>query len=241
MSHFTVAVISHHPGDIDELLAPFNEQTEEEQYLEFQPSSESMEELNEKFNEENAKKTYASECYKSFEDFLSRYYGYHIDPKTGLAGYTCNPNAKWDWYEIGGRWDRMMKRKNGIATNCAPISSLDLSHDEEAYRKAIRFWEVAVEGDKLLPDENEDEFFHYYKGEYYIDQYGTKEEYAKAQSTFSTWAFLTPEGEWVEQGSMGWWGMNDATKNSRRLYRESFTQALEKYSDCWLTIVDCHI
>lgn len=35
MSHFSVAVFSHHPGEVEELLAPYNEQTEDEEYTKF--------------------------------------------------------------------------------------------------------------------------------------------------------------------------------------------------------------
>ena len=45
MSHFSVAVFSHHPGDVEELLAPYNEQTEDEEYLEFEEASESMKDM----------------------------------------------------------------------------------------------------------------------------------------------------------------------------------------------------
>lgn len=26
---------------------------------------------------------------------------------------TCNPNSKWDWYEVGGRWHGMLLLKPG--------------------------------------------------------------------------------------------------------------------------------
>lgn len=30
--------------------------------------------------------------------------GYDFDPKLGKRGHWTNPNAKWDWYSLGGRW-----------------------------------------------------------------------------------------------------------------------------------------
>ena len=45
MSHFSVAVFSHRPEDAEELLAPYNERTEDEEYLEFEEASESMEDI----------------------------------------------------------------------------------------------------------------------------------------------------------------------------------------------------
>ena len=52
MSHFFVAVFSRHPGDVEELLAPYNEQTEDEAYLEFEEASESMEDIRARYAQE---------------------------------------------------------------------------------------------------------------------------------------------------------------------------------------------
>lgn len=35
------------------------------------------------------------------------------DPVTGKKGYWENPNAKWDWYLVGGRWSNFFKLKQG--------------------------------------------------------------------------------------------------------------------------------
>ena len=42
--------------------------------------------------------------YKTFEDYAKnyRYYEFHEDKQA--FGYYCNPEARWDWYVIGGRW-----------------------------------------------------------------------------------------------------------------------------------------
>lgn len=44
------------------------------------------------------------ELYPSFDAFMTKYGGYTLDPDTKKYGYYRNPNAKWDWYQIGGRW-----------------------------------------------------------------------------------------------------------------------------------------
>lgn len=44
------------------------------------------------------------ERYKTFEEFASKWHGSKRDPKTNRHGYWENPNARWDWYAIGGRW-----------------------------------------------------------------------------------------------------------------------------------------
>ena len=215
MSHYTVAVFTHTEDEVDELLAPFNEVVE--------PGSPYAE-----FNEH--------------EDA-------DVDPVTGKKGYWYNPNARWDWYSVGGRWAGQLKLKNaegaGNGIECcdtARVRDCDFSPDEEDYREAIRCWEIAVEGSPMTEEERK-KYVLMYKGEYYIQQYGTKENYARQMSDFSTYAFITADGEWHETGRMGWFGMDDATRSSREAYRKAFDAYLEeaRKQDLLITIVDCHI
>ena len=187
---------------------------------------------------------------------------------------TYNPNSKWDWYEIGGRWRNLLLTKINNEDVISEIDLVDLMNkgnnlEKEApigykwvdgarikdidfkkaaeikntYNKAIRFWETYVEGQKpTTEEEKEDIEFELYKKEYYIERYETKENYAKMQSAFSCWALLDETG-WHEKGKMGWWGMNDSTKDSEQLFLEKFTETINKpeNQDKYLIIVDCHI
>lgn len=38
---------------------------------------------------------------------------YKEDEDTGIRGHWTNPNAKWDWYVLGGRWTGFFKTKAG--------------------------------------------------------------------------------------------------------------------------------
>lgn len=42
--------------------------------------------------------------YPSYGDYMERYRGCVLNKETGEYGIYGNPNAKWDWFEIGGRW-----------------------------------------------------------------------------------------------------------------------------------------
>ena len=108
MSHFSVAVFSRHPEEVEELLAPYNEQTEDEEYLEFEEACESMEDIRARYAQEKRDS-------ESFEAFLSRWYGYDYNEELDACGYLCNPNAKWDWWEIGGRWHNELRLKQGVS------------------------------------------------------------------------------------------------------------------------------
>ena len=62
-------------------------------------------------------------------------------------GYISNPNAKWDWYKIGGRWNNALRLKNsGKRCNQAQVKDVDFSPESDEYRHSIRFWEINVEG-----------------------------------------------------------------------------------------------
>lgn len=53
------------------------------------------------------------EIYPTFEDFMENWHGHsEPDSKTGFYGYWSNPNAKWDWYVVGGRWTGYFKPKS---------------------------------------------------------------------------------------------------------------------------------
>lgn len=234
MSHFSVAVFSHHPEDVEGLLAPYYEQTEDEAYLEFEEACESMEDIRAMYAQEKQEN-------ERFDAFLRRWYGYEYSEERDACGYLCNPNAKWDWWEIGGRWHNALRLKRGEKCDQAQIRELDFSPDEEARAKARRFWEVCVEGRPLAEAENPDDFKPFYRREYYIEQFGDGEIYAARTTGFTCWAFVAPNGEWYENGQMDWFAANDATKESRDRFALALEETLKSDPDLWLTLVDCHI
>lgn len=75
---------------------------------------------NSKFNIPNGyelRKTPLKDIY-TFEEFLRDWHGYSLDGKYSLFEdgkfyRFTNPNAKWDWWTIGGRWSGMFLDTNG--------------------------------------------------------------------------------------------------------------------------------
>ncbi len=53
-------------------------------------------------------------------------------------------------------------------------------------------------------------------------------------------AILTPEGEWIEKGSMGWWGII-ADEASDAQWHKTVKKVLSKYPNHLAVAVDCHI
>lgn len=183
---------------------------------------------------------------------------------------TYNPNSKWDWYQTGGRYAGRIVLKEGVAkeedpefswgwdakskeeilkeprVDSALMKDIDWSkmHNVQSkYDKAIRFWEMKVEGAEPKTDEEKEALkWDWYKPEYYTDRYKNKETYAKACSCFTMWA-IVKDGEWFEKGSMGWFGMsgesNDEALDWELNMYDRFIKDLPE--DTRLTVVDCHI
>jgi hypothetical protein len=60
------------------------------------------------------KKIPYKELFPTFEEYMSEWCGYkERDNRIGRFGYWENPNAKWDWYRLGGRWSGFFKLKLG--------------------------------------------------------------------------------------------------------------------------------
>ena len=54
------------------------------------------------------------ESYVTFEEFVKDWHGKEKRDETyNRYGYWENPNAKWDWWEVGGRWAGFFKLKPG--------------------------------------------------------------------------------------------------------------------------------
>ena len=52
-----------------------------------------------------------------------------------------------------------------------------------------------------------------------MNKYGSKEKYIEVSTAFSTYAVLTPDGEWHEPGEMGWWGISHASDEEEKKYK----------------------
>jgi hypothetical protein len=140
MSHFTVAVIGE---NVEEQLRPFHEfecTGSNDQYIQDVDITEELHQDYAKYNNEEG---------RSFLDFVVAWTDYQIVPSgeepdkqdTHKYGYIVleetehgqivnvfrrtNPNAKWDWYQIGGRWSGELLLKNGRRVDSALKKDID--------------------------------------------------------------------------------------------------------------------
>lgn len=244
MSHFSLLVVdTENKKSVDEWMTPFYEGLEKDRRIDW-----TVQDVLGYFKKENVDFPYDHVDEFNLDKYLE--IAKELDFNTtehdteGNLYYLGNNNAKWDWYQIGGRWSNVLRKLDGTRCDTCEIKDLDLSLDTELYNEAKRFWEVVVDKQPLTDVERPNDFFAMFKPEYYIEMYGNKDNYAKDCASFSTFAMLL-DGEWHEQGKMGWFAISDTTKESL----EKFTDFMDKtlrdlkktHPNAKVTLVDCHI
>lgn len=244
MSHFTVLVVdTKNEKSVDEWMDPFFEGLEEDRLLDW-----SVQDVLKYFKEHNVDFPYDHVDESNLVEYLERAEELEFDTSEhdneGNLYYLGNKNAKWDWYQIGGRWPNMLKKLDGTRCDECEVKDLDLSLDTELYNKAKRFWEVVVDNQPLTDVERPSDFFTMYKPEHYTEMYGDRDNFAKSYASFNTFAMLL-DGEWYEQGKMCWFAMSDTTKESLEKFTDFMDKTLRElkktHPHATVTLVDCHI
>lgn len=226
MSHFSVAVFTE-PGqlDVDALLEPFWEGIEFPRYVD-----ETKAELIARGREESGNVEISDdEAYKRATKYCDPE---NIDPVTGDHYTTYNPDSKWDWYEVGGRWSKMLIGKDGKPYDSLPVNQIDFDAMRTMQLEQLTPYEEYLDGDR------------YFTKEYLLSIYPDEQTYIHKMTEFSTFAVLTPDGQWREKGSMGWFGCSGETPEEDTAWHDSYEDAFIKpaLEEGWeLTVVDCHI
>jgi hypothetical protein len=272
MSHYTVLVINTKgKNDVDAQLAPFDENIEMPEYEKGEVSADDIQRFISYYTEKDSslKGMPLKELYDlKGEDWNGECWKFN-DDGTIVELSTYNPNSKWDWYEVGGRWAGSLKLKDEIKPENEPNFSwgwseeakrealmknlTDQAHkgqidfegmrDAEAFDNAMRFWEIYVDGDEPKNKEEEELVKHtFYKPQYYRDRYKSKTLYATCVTNFTTYAVLK-DGKWYAPGEMGWFGMSSEDGDEGLEWDLKFYDEFIKDlpDEALLTVVDCHI
>lgn len=204
------------------------------------------------------------ERFATFEEFIKEWSGYgERDPENGRFGYWENPNAKWDWYSLGGRWNGFFKLKDGskgsagdAAWGCDPARK---GWADQARKKDIDFDAMTNDAvvlaeeqwDKMLAEQAEAEFGGTYVTPEMVNRAlfsigaepgMTKTEYLNnaSKNACATFAVLK-DGVWYERGEMGWWGCVSNEKKGCN-WRDEFMALFDEIEDDeLLSIYDLHI
>ncbi|MBQ8997106.1 MAG: hypothetical protein IJ086_00270 [Clostridium sp.] len=232
MSHYTVGVIipkefkeEELRGAVEGALEPFDENLEVEEYVAY-----TKEEIECDYEQYAKRMIENKEEPVSYQEFAEDYTSRGLDDE-GNALSIYNPDSKWDWYVIGGRWNNEIETKSGKKVNYARIKDIkfevELTEEELAQAKE-HYSKLISEGD-------------YFKPEYYQRRYPKVEAYIDSFN-FSTYALLDAEGEWHEPGTMGWFGMSSAGPEEQTKFQSEYMQLIQEQDpEDWFVLVDCHI
>lgn len=152
-----------------------------------------------------------------------------------------NGGDKWDWYAIGGRWTGMLDPKYDPTKDPRNIETCQYCHgtgkrtdtvgaEEAAWMKkcggcngchgtgkVVKFSLIPFDGDvKSVKD------------------------VLKLKDDVIPLSIITPDGEWYEQGEMGWFACMSNNKGKEK-WRKEAKGLLKKFKDCTAVVVDCHI
>jgi hypothetical protein len=123
---------------------------------------------------------------------------------SGEAPSTYNPKSKWDWWRVGGRWDGLIQG----AFRSSADNGFNFSDDHE------RLANNACQVSEVLQRVQED------------------------PTTHTPFAILTPDGEWHESGRMGWWGVVSDKQDD---WEEKAQEILAQYPEHLAVGCDLHI
>ncbi|EIZ2107365.1 hypothetical protein MOQ95_001900 [Salmonella enterica] len=279
MSHFTVLVIGNNP---EQSLAPYHEFectcTDDQYVQEIDITSEILADIKERGSvEEVVIYNFGDDSIVSDESELDlegqHTFGYAIvrDGELIKAVRRTNPNAKWDWYVLGGRWDGFFLHKRGIRTNSLKKGEIDFAGMlADKAIKAKRYYEefaAAVSGYEFprtwtsvrTEIKDIDKAREFYKSqpaikaieeaginllfECTVEHYGNDEqEYVVRHASSSISPYaIIYEGNWIAKGEMGWWGISD-DEVTQEQWDEKVSELIgELPDDTMLSLYDCHI
>ena len=120
MSHFAVLVAASDDKDLEAKLQPFHE-------YECTGILDKHVVWVDDIHDSNFKDWQSNSCgYESFEKYMEDYCGYQeINPASGKYERLTNPNAKWDWWVVGGRYSDRLLMKRGSAGSIGLKSEID--------------------------------------------------------------------------------------------------------------------
>lgn len=154
---------------------------------------------------------------------------------------TYNPQSKWDWYAIGGRWAGRLITKDGARVDSALKREIDFDAMVAAAKKAAGDdWDEmdrhfgGLRGDQKVSE--------WYRKQYHLDRLDPRGSYVEEESRYPLGGYaLVKDGQWHAQGEMGWWGMSDDAMTTDEWQARLWESITELPEDARITVVDLHI
>jgi hypothetical protein len=151
--------------------------------------------------------------------------GLHIDSTGEIAQLTSvNPQGRWDWFTIGGRWSGKFDSQRG--RDVLRISEIDWADlEQRALVAAAEQWDALAENaPEKLEGRDRASFIA-----------------SESKTYLPTAALLTPDGEWHEPSRIGWFGTSHSETMSEADWARFWTEKVQSQDeDSVLVLVDCH-
>jgi hypothetical protein len=266
MSHFSVVVVGE---DVDGQLAPYSEQDYDERYATFEDMTGEIEEGWKQYPLDLLADGGSDVEYKTIEEYAEGHHGYKKNDE-GNYGYEHNPNAQWDWWEVGGRWNGFFTSKTtGESVNQIAVKDLAVESErgnaEAEARKAFAVWRAIfhhlgqprswaecrdsnqTDIDAARKVYNAQEAIKAYKK---VDDWNCpvallgfdEDDYVARMrdQVFVPYA-VVKDGKWVGKGQMGWFGTSHDDASEGEWCHSVQELLMDLDPDTLLTVVDCHI
>lgn len=244
MSNFSVLVPALNEKDLGQKLQPFHEYKStgvKGEHVVFVEADESEEDLKKEYllNEGD---------YANFSEFLASDWGYRY--VNGVIGQYTNPNSKWDWWCIGGRFRNILMVSPVTTKREVPIDELY----QKTHNKASTYW--GFFRDKIPSNEfTKDAPYPWTASEAKskgidlwvepsIIQFALNndlEAFCKywVSRNPPVFAWIDLGGDWHQKAEMGWLAMTSDQNPKANEQFMTFWQSLDE--DQRLYVVDCHI
>lgn len=201
-----------------------------------------------------------NEHYSSFQEYMEYYNGYKYHEDQKAYGYWDNPNAKWDWYQIGGRWSGQLAVKPGSTSGTVGNPSwfnLLINEEKITNGKVDSCQLKDLDTDAMIEDAKQQQVkwlaqadteyengtpINIIKFRFGVDPTNNedREQYLKDYRLFTPYA-IVHEGEWIAQGEMGWFGCSIDEYNEEEWSSKLWDKIKSLDPETRITVVDCHI
>lgn len=148
--------------------------------------------------------------------------------------YLYNSREAFDEWIIGGKYDDFLRLMDGTRACAAAMNEIVWKSDMKRISTFHEIWEQIVEQDVPILDKG-NRFYSKNKADL-LRIYGTKNDFLNAHSMMVPDVILTPNGKWH-------YPVFSKTENLITPKPDEVVklhQIMKKYSDCYITIVDCH-
>lgn len=285
MSHFSVLVIGE---DIDRQLAPYHEfecTDRDDEYVQDIDITNELLTLVEAYRndgeedpvnaalEEHGLNESPVDDESQVDKTGDHKYGYAVvrDGQIIKAVNRTNPNRKWDWYVIGGRWNGLFKLRTDAMAGSAANTHVNQARKgdidweamrDEAGARAADQWDLVRRVAPMMWEswetirvrhqdvETARQAYHRQEGRCALsgdlwvsdDILVPRDEFVRqARQRACTTFAVIRDGTWYERGKMGWWGMVADELDANEWHAHYARPIDDLPDDTILTVVDCHI